>query len=135
MEYIISESQLEFLTNKVKIIYEGVAKVDNPNYTLTADGSGWLKDSRGKTMCVKVESFLGGTFAQGIKDIKQSSNGNITIYPTGSKIGDIEMNIGQLKELANSVLSNKPYSFTKKGATITIGGNLVDFCKKEWSKK
>lgn len=136
MKYIITETQLEFLTNKIKTITEGVAKVDNPDYIISAPGNGWLKDSRGKDMCVKVDAGLfGGTFAQGIKNISQDKNGDITIYPTSSKIGNIEMKGSQLKEMAKTILSNKPYTFTKQGAKITIGSNLVEWCKQQWSNK
>lgn len=135
MNYLITEEQLKFLTESVKNITEGTVTVSDPKYSITAKGDGWLRDSRGKTMCVKVEAgFPWGTFAQGIQDIYPTSDG-IVIKPTQSKIGDIDMTKTQLRGLANSVLNGKAYTFNKSGAKITIGANIVDFCKKDWGIK
>ncbi len=48
---------------------------------------------------------------------------------------DIDMTKSQLRGLANSVLNGKAYTFNKSGAKITIGANLIDFCKKDWGVK
>ena len=132
MNYLITEKQLKFLTEKATKIDEGSVTIENPKYRLTADGSGWLKDNRGLKMCVKVEAgLLGGTFAQGIKNIFRKKDG-ITIVPTSSKIGNLEMNNSQLVKMAETILSGKPYKFKSAGADITIGASVVPFCKKDW---
>ena len=119
-------------TNK-NDLQEGTVSIKNPNFSLTADGSGWLKDNEGRSMCVKVEaSWPVGTFAQGIKNIFSKSDGGIVIVPTGSKIENIDMSKDELISLARTITSGKPFKTNKSGATITIGKSLVNWCKSQW---
>jgi hypothetical protein len=130
----LTESDLIKIIKKVvneerKSINESVTVGD---YTLSTEG-GWIKDSKGNKMCVQVQAgFPFGTFAQGITALKQSSGGSLTIVPTGSKIGNIDVPKSELINLINNLKSGKTATMNKSGATIKIGKGLVPWCKSEW---
>jgi hypothetical protein len=130
----LTESDLIKLVKKViieekKSINESVTVGD---YTLSTEG-GWIKDSKGNKMCVQVQAgFPIGTFAQGITALKQSSGGSLTIVPTGSKIGNIDVPKSEFTNLINTLKSGKTATMNKSGVTIKIGKGLVPWCKTEW---
>ena len=133
----LTETDLINIIKKVikeERITEGKVSVDKPNFTVIADGSGWLKDGNGSLMCVKVEApWPVGTFAQGIKNIHPNEDGGATIVPTGSKIGNINITGKEFITLASTIIGGSPFTANKSGAKITIGKSIVPFCKKEWS--
>jgi hypothetical protein len=121
------------IINEETNLTEGSVSIKNPNFTITADGSGWLKDGKNNLMCVKVDApWPIGTFAQGIKNIIPKKDGGATIIPTGSKIGNIEITGKEFLSLATSILNGSPYRIRKSGSDISIGKSIVPFCKKDW---
>ncbi len=132
----LTESDLIRIVKKVineekKSIKESVTSPDK-TYTLSAEG-GWLVDNKGNKMCVKVEAgWMGGTFAQGVKNLFKNKDGSATMVPNGSKIGNINMNSNELNSVLNTLKMGKDYKTNKSGATITIGKGVVPFCKKDW---
>lgn len=102
------------------------------DYTLTTQG-GFIKDSKGNTMCVQVEALWPlGTFAQGITSLKQLPDGGLKIVPTGSKIGSVEVSKNDTTNLILSLKNGKTATIKDK-ATIKIGKDLVGWCRKQWS--
>ena len=107
----------------------------NPTYkyTLTADGSGLLYGNN-NPMCVKVELpfYLGGTFAQGIKSLKNTGDGGFEIVPSKSKIGNIKISNYEFNQLSFSLKNLGYYVANKSGAKITIGPSILNWCKQQW---
>ena len=118
--------------NEQFMIKESIRSNDG-KYELKSQG-GFLVDNLGNTFCVKVNSFLTGDFPQGINKVWKNNDGSAGVLPTGSKIGTIELTPNEVNDALTKLKSGKEFIKKQSGATITIGKNLVGWCKKEWSK-
>ena len=135
MEKIVRLTESD-LTRIVKRVIEEQNQLNESvtfgDYILSTQG-GWIKDSKGNTMCVQVQAgFPFGTFAQGITSLKQLPDGGLKIVPTGSKIGNVEISKEDVTNLIQSLKSGKTATIKDK-VPIKIGKDLVGWCKKEWS--
>lgn len=134
----LTESDIDRIVKKVineenkTLVNEALTSKDG-TYKLYAQ-SGWLKDNKGNTMCIKVDAtWPFGTFAQGVTNAWRNKDGSAVIQPKGSKIGNIELSSEEVESVLKSLKSGGTFKTSKGGATIYIGKNLVQFCKKEWS--
>jgi hypothetical protein len=132
----LTESELINLVKKViseekkAKLNEAIATADG-KYNISAEG-GYIVDNLGNKMCVKVSSFLTGTFPQGIKNLWKKEDGTAVIVPQGSSIGNINLSAAEVNSVLSKLKSGGSYTANKSGATITIGKGIVPWCQKEW---
>ena len=137
----LTESELVNLVKRViseekKMINEGALSSPSVQGYKVINSNGWLKDSKGDLMCVKVVASTGKVFAQGISNIKSDGAGGAVIEPTDAMwgFGSIPMDKNEVATVLKTLKSGGTSKTPATGATIYIGKSLVPWCKAQWSK-
>ena len=138
MAKIIKLTESELVKIVKRVISEGETLTEGalsspsvPSYKVISS-NGWLKDSNGEYMCVKVVTGS-KTFAQGISNIKGDGNGAI-IYPNDAMwgFGELDMTKDEVANVLKALKAGQTSKTVKTGATIYIGKALVPWCKSQW---
>lgn len=138
MAKIIKLTESDLVRIVKRVISEGETLTEGalsspsvPSYKVI-NSNGWLKDSNGEFMCVKVVSGK-KIFAQGISNIKGDGNG-ATIYPNDAIWGldEIPMTKDEVTNILKALKAGQTSKTVKPAATIYIGKSLVPWCKSQW---